>query len=83
MRPVPVPDGMAEAMGGDRVPVGDDVDCECIALKDRHGDPVFVVLLALDEIDRAAIQDGAGLFLVLGEKVSFRVDVGHFSGSDR
>jgi hypothetical protein len=75
MRPVPIPDGVAEAMGGRRVVIGEPGDptrtdvrpCEYVAtLSELYpGRPCVTALVELDDDDRAAIADGARLSLTL------------------
>jgi hypothetical protein len=74
MRPLPIPDGVAEAMGGRRVVIGeadptrDDVrPCEYVLTPSKlyPGRPVVSALIALSDEDRAAIAEGARLWLHL------------------
>ena len=74
MYPVPIPDGMAEAVGGQRIVIGendptrDDVrPCEYVMTGSQlyPGRPCVTALIELDDADRAAIADGAHLSLTL------------------
>lgn len=74
MRPVPIPDGMAEACGGRRVVIGEpdptreDVrPCEYIVTASilYPGRPAVTSLIELDDDDRAAIAAGARLSLTI------------------
>lgn len=72
MRAVPIPDGVAEAMGGRRVVIGEDDPtrddvrpCEYVMVpSDLYlGRPAVLALVELDDSDRAAIADGARIWL--------------------
>lgn len=74
MMAVPIPDGVAELMGGRRVVIGgsdptrDDVrPCEYVLTPSAiyPGRPCVRALVALDDADRAAIAAGAHLWLTL------------------
>lgn len=75
MRAVPIPDGLAEASGGQRVVIGEPGDptrddvrpCEYILTESTlyPGRPCVTALIALDDDDRAAIAAGALLTLTL------------------
>lgn len=74
MRPVPITAGMAEALGGQRVVIGesdptrDDVrPCEYIVTASElyPGRPAVSAVIELDDADRKAIAAGAGLVLTL------------------
>lgn len=75
MRPIPIPDGMAEAMGGRRVVIGEPGDptrtdvrpCEYVVTESElyPGRPVVSALIELDDTDRDAIAAGARLWLRL------------------
>lgn len=75
MRPVPIPDGVAEAMGGQRVVIGEPGDptredvrpCEYVFTpSDLYpGRPCVTALIELDDADREAIANGARLSLTL------------------
>lgn len=75
MRPIPIPDGLAEASGGRRVVIGEQGDptrddvrpCEYIVVESAlyPGRPCVTALIELDDADRAAIAHGARLTLTL------------------
>jgi hypothetical protein len=74
MRPLPIPDGVAEAMGGHRVvfeeadPTRNDVrPCEYVVAPSElyPGRPVVSALIEVGDEDRAAIAEGARLWLHL------------------
>lgn len=75
MRPVPIPDGVAEANGGVRAVIGEPGDptrddvrpCEYVVTASTlyPGRSAFTALIELDDSDRAAIADGAWLALTL------------------
>jgi hypothetical protein len=75
VRPVPIPDGVAEAMGGRRVVIGEPGDptrtdvrpCEYVFTESTlyPGRPAVSALIVLDDADREAIAAGAGLWLTL------------------
>lgn len=75
MRPIPIPDGLAESMGGRRVVIGelgdptrDDVrPCEYVYTASAlyPGRPCVTALIELDDEDRAALAAGARLSLTL------------------
>lgn len=74
MRPIPIPDGVAEQLGGRRVVIGesdptrDDVrPCEYIVTDSilYRGRPAVSALIELDDADRAAAASGARLWLTL------------------
>jgi hypothetical protein len=86
MRPIPIPDGVAEAEGGRRVVIGEPGDptrddvrpCEYIVTPSLlyPGRPVFTALIELDDIDRAAIAAGGRLSLTLdGAEVPWSLTV--------
>jgi hypothetical protein len=75
MRAVPIPDGVAEAMGGRRVVIGEPGDptrddvrpCEYVVTASAlyPGRPVVSALVELDDDDRAAAAAGMPLWLTL------------------
>ena len=75
MRPLPIPDGVAEALGGKRVVIGEPGDptrddvrpCEYVVTASElyPGRPCVQTLVDLDDADRAAIADGARIWLTL------------------
>ncbi len=74
MRPVPIPDGVAEAMGGKRMVIGepdptrDDVrPCEYVVTMSRvyPGRPAVHALIELEDTDRERIAAGGRLWLCL------------------
>lgn len=74
MRAVPIPDGVAEAMGGQRIVLGDDDPtrddvrpCEYIltASKIYPGRPCVHALVELDPEDRARLAAGARVWLTM------------------
>lgn len=86
MRAVPIPDGIAEQLGGRRVVIGEPGDptredvrpCEYVAVPSRlyPGRPCFLALVELDDADRAALAGGAHLWLTLdGGEVPWALDV--------
>jgi hypothetical protein len=85
MRSLPIPDGVAEAMGGRRVVIGeadptrDDVrPCEYVvtASKLYPGRPVVSALIEVSDEDRARIAEGARLWLHLdGGELPWSLDV--------
>jgi hypothetical protein len=85
MRPLPIPDGVAEAMGGRRVVIGepdptrDDVrPCEYVvtASKLYPGRPVVSALIEVSDEDRERIAKGARLWLHLdGGELPWALDV--------
>ncbi len=87
MRPVPIPPGVAEAMGGRTVVIGEPGDvtrtdvrpCEYVVTPSSlyPGRPCFTALIELDDADREAIAAGAPLALTLdGAEVPWSVSVG-------
>lgn len=86
MRPVPIPDGVAERMGGQRVVIGEPGDptrddvrpCEYVMGRSTiyEGRPVFAALIELDDHDRELIAGGAKLWLQLdGGEVAWSLEV--------
>lgn len=83
--PVPIPDGVAEAMGGHRVVIGDPGDpsgdvrpCEYVVRESLlyPGRPCVHALVELDSDDRERIAAGARLWLTLdGGELPWRIDV--------
>lgn len=74
MRPLPIPDGVAETMGGQRVVIGetdptrDDVrPCEYVVTPSAlyPGQPCVHALVELDDMDRAVLANGGRLWLTL------------------
>lgn len=74
MRPVPIPDGVAEALGGKRIVIGeadptrDDVrPCEYVLLpSDLYpGRPAVLALVDMDAHERQRIAEGARIWLRL------------------
>lgn len=75
MRPIPIPDGVAEAMGGQRVIIGESGDptrddvrpCEYVVTASTlyPGRPTVTALVVLDDEDRRRIADGALISLTL------------------
>lgn len=74
MRPIPITSGMAEALGGQRVVIGEDDPtrddvrpCEYIVTASQiyPGRPCVSAVVELDDDDRAAIAAGAPLLLTL------------------
>lgn len=74
MRALPIPDGVAEAMGGARIVIGesdptrDDVrPCEYVMTPSKlyPGRPCVHALIELDDAERARIADGARIWLTL------------------
>lgn len=75
MRAIPIPDGVAESVGGTRVVIGEPGDptrddirpCEYIVLPSAlyPGRPTITALVDLDDDERAAIAAGAKLWLTL------------------
>lgn len=73
MRPIPIPDGVAEASGGRRIVIGEPGDptredvrpCEYIVTESAlyPGRPCVTALIELDDEDRAALSAGAHLSL--------------------
>lgn len=86
MNPTPIPDGVAEAMGGRRVVLGDsdptrdDVrPCEYVVTpSDLYpGRPCFTARIELSDEDRAAVAAGALLWLSLdGAEVPWALGLG-------
>ncbi len=86
MRPLPIPDGVAESMGGQRMVIGegdptrDDVrPCEYVVAASLlyPGRPIVCALVEVSEEEREWIAGGANLWLILdgGELPwSLRVD---------
>lgn len=74
-QPVPIPDGVAETMGGRRVVSGEPGDptrtdvrpCEYVVTESElyRGRPCVHALVALDDEDRRRIAGGARLWLTL------------------
>ncbi len=85
MRPIPIPDGVAEASGGRRVVIGgsDPTDpqftpCEYVVRPSEAypGRPMFTALVELDDEDRTRIAQGAPIWLTLdGMEVPWSIDV--------
>lgn len=85
MIPVPIPDGVAEAMGGKRIVIGDPGDptgnvrpCEYVmtASPNYPGKPCVHALVELDDHDRERIAAGARLWLTLdGGELPWRLEV--------
>jgi hypothetical protein len=74
VRPVPIPDGVAEQMAGRRIVIGDSDPtrddmrpCEYVLTPSTiyPGRPCVHALVALDDADREAIAAGARLWLSL------------------
>lgn len=74
MNAIPIPDGVAEAMGGKRIVIGesdptrDDVrPCEYVLTASQlyPGRPVVTALVALDDEERRRIAAGAHISLTL------------------
>lgn len=74
MRPVPIPDGVADAMGGRRVVIGDDDPtrddvrpCEYVLTPSRiyPGRPCVSALVELDDQDRDRLAEGARIWLTI------------------
>lgn len=75
MRPIPIPDGVAEASGGRRVVIGEPGDptrddvrpCEYVVTPSAiyPGRPCFTALVELDDDDRAVIAAGGRLALTI------------------
>lgn len=75
MNAVPIPDGVAEAMGGRRLVIGEPGDptrtdvrpCEYVVTASvlYPGRPCVHALVALDDAERAAVAGGARLWLTL------------------
>jgi hypothetical protein len=73
--PVPIPDGVAEAMGGKRIVIGEPGDptrtdvraCEYVVTESKlyPGRPCVHAFIVLDDEDRARISRGARLWLTL------------------
>lgn len=73
MRPVPIPDGVPEAMGGQRLVIGEPGDptredvrpCEYVVTRSElyPGRPCVWALVELDDEDREAIARGARIWL--------------------
>ena len=85
-QPIPIPDGVAEAMGGRRVVIGEPGDptrtdvrpCEYVATDSTlyPGRPCFRALVMLTEDERAAVAVGAPLWLTLdGGELPWSIDV--------
>ena len=86
MRAVPIPDGLAEKMGGQRLVIGEPGDptrtdvrpCEYVVTPSSlyPGRPVCMALIELDDDERAAIAGGARLWLSLdGGELPWSLDV--------
>jgi hypothetical protein len=86
MRPIPIPDGWAEANGGRRVVIGEPGDptrtdvrpCEYVLRTSvlYPGRPCLSALVELDDVDRRRIADGARLWLTLdGGELPWAIDV--------
>ncbi len=85
MRPLPIPDGLAEAMGGRRIVIGepDPTDdrvrpCEYVITASAiyPGCPTVSALIQLDDEDRRRIAAGARLWLHLdGGELPWSIDV--------
>lgn len=75
MRAVPIPDGVAEALGGRRIIIGEPGDptrtdvrpCEYVLTASQlyPGRPCVTALVDLDDTERAAIAAGARIWLTL------------------
>lgn len=83
---VPIPDGMAEAMGGSRLVVGEPGDptrtdvrpCEYVVTSSRlyPGRPCVHALIEVSDDEREAIADGARVLLTLdGAEVPWSLQV--------
>lgn len=85
MRPIPIPDGLAESIGGRRVVIGepdptrDDVrPCEYIVTaSDLYpGRPAVTALIELDDDDRAELAAGGRLALTMdGGELPWQISV--------
>lgn len=86
MIPVPIPEGMAEAMGGRRVVIGEPGDptrtdvrpCEYVVTSSAlyPGRPSVHALVALDDEDRERVAAGARLWLTLdGSELPWSITV--------
>lgn len=86
MTPIPIPDGVAEAMGGRRAVIGEPGDptrtdvrpCEYVVIPSTiyPGRPAFVALVAPSDEDRRRIAEGANVWLVLdGAEVPWSITV--------
>lgn len=85
MTPIPIPDGLAEDMGGYRTVIGepdptrDDVrPCEYVVTASAiyPGRPCVSALVELDDADRAAIAAGAKLWMHMdGGELPWSIEV--------
>jgi hypothetical protein len=75
MRPIPIPDGVAERMGGVRHVIGEPGDptredvrpCEYVLTESElyRGRPCVAALVELDDVDRELVAAGARLWLTM------------------
>lgn len=86
MRAIPIPDGMAEALGGRRIVIGEPGDptrtdvrpCEYVITESvlYPGRPCVHALVELEPAEREAIATGARLLLTLdGGELPWSIDV--------
>ncbi len=85
MRPIPIPDGLAEAVGGRRVIIGepDPTDplvrpCEYVVTESviYPGRPCVSALVELEDVEREAIAHGARLWMRMdGGELPWSIEV--------